>query len=558
MASNPSGLPNYAPTPIRLFPMTDFTGGLNIKADAFQLGPNESPDMLDMTVQVGGGFVQRQVVQPWGDLGSGARIRKVWAYQTPSVNQVIVQYLDSSGKSNVKASSTGGTSWTVVSAAEPNASPLKFHAVVFNNNFYWVRGSLNVPGRWNGTTATGLGQSWNETIGTEGLADGNMPMARYVVVHQQRVWVAYTTEGGADFPCRLRWSHAGSAEDWRQEDYIDIDVGRDGDVITGIVEFNDKLYVFKNSSISVVTGYSTSNFAVTTISQRIGAVSQEAICVTDVGLFNFSWPYGVYLDRGTGPYPIFDKLWPLTHDGSFIPAAYRSEITMGWVNNNLWCSVPYNGSSYNTRTYVYNPWIYKNRYLRFLQGPWYPYGLGISAFAESAPATGPTLWLAAQANGRYVGTLENDGNTDNWGGGSTNISSYFRTRWVDLGSPSVIKRWRHPDIACRAPGQQAILVEVRKDYDPSTVYKTYQLNVGTTPMGMLWDDGSGVVGGKWDDGTGAVGGKWSSISTAQEVIIRGQSMGSSAAIQMSFYAPSGQFWGVDAVSLKYVTKRIRG
>lgn len=536
---------SYAPTPIKLAAYRDFSGGLNLRSDAFQLLPNESPDLLDVVVGDTGGFVQRLAVQPFGSAGVGGTITNVWAFGTPSVNQVVV-----AGNGHLYKGT--GAAWTSIVAYTP---PQKPRAAVFNNNLYIVGGAV-APIRWTGTAATNLTQSWNETIGGEGAADGNMPEARYICSHMGRVFIAYTTESGTDFPCRIRWSHTNFAEDWRQEDYIDIDVGRDGDVITGIVEFRDRLYIFKNSSISILTGYSTTNFAVTTISQDIGAVSQEAICVTDVGLFNFSWPQGVYLDRGNGPYPIFTKLFPLIRD-DLIDAAHRSSICMGWVNQNLWCSIPYqSGGTYNTRTLVYNPWIYKNRYLRFLQGPWYMYSLAAGAYATLTQSSGPTLYLAAQANGQYVGELEQEASTDNWGGGSVNIASYFKTSWVDIGSPSIVKRWRHADFAMRAANTGTVLVEVRRDYDPSTVYKTFQITPTVTNLGLEWDDGTNTFG-KWDDGTGTYG-KWADNPVTAEAIVRGSSMGSARAVQLAFYAPAGQTWGVDSIGFKYIPKRLRG
>jgi hypothetical protein len=543
--------PRYGPSPIRLFPMSEFTGGWNLRADAFQLGPTESPDLLDVTVEIGGGFVQRQVVQPYATAAAGP-IQNLWSFSTPSTQQVLAQY-SVSGTSYLAW--TTGSTWTQVATLNPSQ---KARAAVLNNVMYVVSGAAAVI-RWDGTTATALNQNWNETIGGEGASDLNMPMARLACAHAGRMFVAYTTESGTEHPSRLRWSHIGCPEDWRQEDYIDIDVGRDGDFITALVEFRDRLYIFKNNSISILSGYSTTNFAVTTISQDIGAVSQEAVCTTDVGLFNFSWPQGVYLDRGTGPYPIFDRIFPLIRD-AWIPSAYRQNICMGWVNQNLWCSIPYgSGATYNTRTLVYNPWIFKNRYLRFLQGPWYPYSMGIGAFARVMQPSGPTMYLAAKANDVHVGQLEQNGFQDNWGSGATNISSYFRTRWIDIGSPSVVKRWRPPDIALRNPGSGKVLVEVRKDYNPSVVHNVFQVGTPSSGVtGMLWDDGSGTVGGKWDDGTGTVGGQWSDLPVSSEVIAQGASMGPARAVQLSFYAPTGQYWGVDALSFKYIPKRIHG
>lgn len=672
MAGNIPRIPSYPPTPIRLAPLRDFTGGLNLRADAFQLDPNESPDMMDVSVEIGGGFVQRLAVQPYisgtgGWLGTegGHPVADppiaLWSYQSPSVSQVIVSTVDGMFYST-------GTGWTQIGSNYTTSftGSLKPRSAVFQDNFYTVFGSIKQPTRWNGTTVATLSQAWNETVGTEGSQDGNMPEARYICSHMSRIFVAYTTESGTDYPNRIRWSHAGFAEDWRQEDYIDIDVGRDGDFITGICEFKDRLYIFKNNSISILSGYGVQNFQVLPYAQDMGAVSQEALLVTEVGLFFFSWPQGVYLDKGNGPYPIFDKLYPLVRDG-WIPSAFRSQIAMGWINKNLWVSVPYGGSSVNARTYVYNPWIWKNRYLRFLQGPWYPYSIPASAFATVEQLSGSTMYLAAHPTEGFVGMLEQNASIDSWGNNDSriftnNIPSYYKTSWQDLGQVSVIKRWRHPDIVMRAEGGSQILVEVRKDYDPATIYKTFQIAPVVPTLGLEWDAGAPVpsvttvgtagttsysyvvtalvgtleaeksqeitittgnavlsatnynqiswgalanassynvygrtagaekllgntsgtsfndqggalgtqnppassqVGGMWDDGSGTLGEKWSVLDIAAEAVARGGSMGTARAVQLAFYAPvavdgTGQQWGVDAVSLKYIPKRVRG
>src|SRR4249920_2646158 len=45
--------------------MTDFTGGLNLRRNQFQLGETESPDMLNVDIDPRGGFYTRQGWQRW-------------------------------------------------------------------------------------------------------------------------------------------------------------------------------------------------------------------------------------------------------------------------------------------------------------------------------------------------------------------------------------------------------------------------------------------------------------------------------------------------------------
>lgn len=182
-----AGPPKFAPTPIRLFPTSNFTGGLNLRADAFQLAENESPDMVDVTVEIGGGFVQRQVVQPYA-AALANNVTNFWAYTTPTISQVVAH------EGTELQYSTGG-SWTNIAAFSPTTKP---RALTFNNTLYVVGGAV-APVAWNGTTARTMGATFNETIGGEGAADGNMPQARLICSHMGRVFLGYTTESGTDF-----------------------------------------------------------------------------------------------------------------------------------------------------------------------------------------------------------------------------------------------------------------------------------------------------------------------------------------------------------------------
>lgn len=541
-------VPSYPPSPIRVETVADFTGGLNTRANAFQLGQNETPDCLDVDLQIGGGFVQRKVVTAFASANPAVAPMNMWAYTTLSSSAVVIQGTDG------KLYTSSGSTWSTVSATVRTIC----QAAEFNGYLYIMDGTNAAIG-WDGTTAHTEGVTFNEVIGTEGAHDGNVPLAKLCTAHMGRLFIAYTTESAVAFPNRIRWSHAGFPEDWRQEDFIDIDVGRDGDFITNMVEFREKLYIFKNNSTYELAGYGPATFQVIPIAQDIGCVGPLAATVTDVGLFTFSWPNGVYLDKGTGPYPIFDKIYPTIRDG-FIPSQYRAKIALGYVNRNLWVGVPWGSSTTNARTLIYDPWIWKNRYMRFLQGPWYPYSLPISCFATLDPPASNAIFLGGHATQAGVGQLEQTGSSDVWGSGITStLNSYYKTNWYDMGQEGVFKRWRHPDFVIRTDSVANIQIDVRRDYDPDTVYKTYFVQQ-TSPFsgGLIWDTSSHTTGGKWDDGTGTAGADWNDPASTGETIVSGQSMGVARAVQLTFTGPSGIAWGLDALTLKWITKRLRG
>lgn len=471
-------VPSFPPTPVRLQTLSNFTGGLNTRGNAFQLAPNETPDCLDVDLQIGGGFLQRKVVVPYGTGTPSVAFQNMWTYATLASQQAIGEGTDG------KLYASDGTNWAATGGGGATARQFAT-AAEFNGDLYVTDGTIGQC-RWDGSTATTLGVAWSETIGTEGAHDGNAPVASLICAHLGRMFVAGTVESSVAYPNRIRWSHAGFPENWRQEDFIDIDVGRDGDQITAITEFRERLYIFKNDSTYELSGYGPSTFQVVPIAQDIGCVGPLALCLSDVGLFTFSWPQGVYLDKGTGPYPIFAKIQPMIRDG-FIPAAYRHKIALGYVNQNVWCAIPWQDSTVNARVLVYDPWIWVHRYMRFLEGPWYPYSLGISAFCTLESPSG-YQFLAANSAAARVGQLEQVGNSDNWGGGTTgSVNAYYRTDWFDMGQEAVFKRWRHPEVVMRAGTTAPVTVDVYRDYDPDTVYSSWPIQAAAADAdGLVW------------------------------------------------------------------------
>ena len=52
--------------------LQDFTGGLNYRADAYQLADNESPDLLNVDLDPRGGFSQRNGIKDFNNTAIGS------------------------------------------------------------------------------------------------------------------------------------------------------------------------------------------------------------------------------------------------------------------------------------------------------------------------------------------------------------------------------------------------------------------------------------------------------------------------------------------------------
>ena len=191
----------------------------------------------------------------------------------------------------------------------------------WSTNLYISVGEVETSGsglsmtRWDGATGTALGKAYTNDYAAP--TGGNMPIARYITAWSERFWLGCTYDGasGALEPSRIRWSHPGRAEDYAEGDYID--VGQQGDVITGIAPMRDMLLVFKRSSTYALLGSGASNFRVVEVSGTIGCTgewsrdNQGSIVFWDgtIGLCRFD---------GKSVVNLFDPLLGFLHPG---PAA---------------------------------------------------------------------------------------------------------------------------------------------------------------------------------------------------------------------------------------------
>ena len=401
MASAPQPARGYpAATPIQIEAHTDFTGGLNLRASPFELAPNESPDMNNVDIDPLGGFGQRTGVIALNKRSLINAPTAMWSYfTTGGTQQLMVQSSTSTANqlAYTAGAVTAGAEFTYVTP-DANACTGKMRAATFKDKCFIQRNAEQVPISWNGSAATALGVSFNDTLGTGADAHTNMPQAKVIAVHMGYVWVANTKESGTNYKSRLRWSHANYPNDWRTADYIDIDIGHDGDEITALVPFGDRLLVFKNNSIHAVYGWDYSSFSVQPVSQTVGCPSQDAVVSTEFGVYFFSWPDGVMCYTGAGIDWCFRRLQPLITNGTITSTSTAiGNITLGYVNRRVWLGLPTSSSSTPNVTYVLDPMLasrVKNHRNKWTEGGWMKYSFGVGPMEIYDPPGTGTMMLA--------------------------------------------------------------------------------------------------------------------------------------------------------------------
>lgn len=433
-------------------------------------------------------------------------------FQTTTLSQLVA-----STSAGLWWSTVGTNQWTLLGATTPTS------AVQFKDKLYVTHHGAGWS--WDGATLTNLATGFNDSLTAP--VGTFLPTAKYIAAFQGSVWVANTKESGTVFANRVRFSHPNQPGDWRSFDFFDVDTGLDGDAITGLVPFGDRLLIFKRRSVYAVSGTGPDDFQVYPITQEVGAIDQRAIVNTDVGVFFFSWPEGVFLYDGDTVRRQSERIQPIIDQGN-VPASAQGLIRLGWSNRRLWVSVPWRENAVdaaptvNTRTYVLDPSLSK-------QGSWTVYGFGVGTmevltmasnlqFIGASPGQGFLLLLEDPTVDVPYDTLTT--------GQRRAVTAYYRTRWIDLGQPAIKKRWKRPDFVVHSLNAQAELpVQLYTDYDPIAIKKRFGLATSQDASVMLWGD---VWGETWDlDGQ----------RSERSEVLRGASLGQARAVQLKINGP---------------------
>lgn len=411
----------------------------------------------------------------------------------------------------------------------------------FKDDFYLVSAPYQTL-KWSNGTFVAMGETYNDNLAAP--TGTSLPKSKYIATFQGSVFIASTVEGGVSFPNRVRWSHPNQPGDWRSFDYADIDTGLDGDYITGMVALEDRLVVFKQNSMHVFTGTNPENFQQYPISRTVGAVDQRAIVNTDLGIYFFNWPQGVFLYNGKGLEWKFERLHPLITDG-YIQPNLTAKIRLGWSGRRLWVSVPWRNVdasgaatvTKNTRVYILDPTLSK-------EGSWTAYDLSVGPMLLIQLANKTRVLIGGVPDVPHVWELE-DPTAQRWGfdvddtvtpGTMVQMSSYYMTKWFDLGNHGIKKRWKSPDFVFRKValpvGHQ---VDVYRDYDASSPYRTFSAD--TTLSGPA---------------------DWNTAMRSE--VVKGRQLGTARAVSLKISGPSMplQHWGLNAIALKFIPKPARG
>lgn len=530
--------------------LEDFTGGLNFRADQFRLAPNESPELLDVDIDPRGGLKVRRGITPvdtsypdmplldggtfWIDASRNAGRPEPPTQLFAFANSAGVQQIIS--RNGVGMSRSTGGNFSSMSVG------VDATAVVSCRNFndlLYIQDGVSAPRRWDGSTATTLGTAWANSIAAP--TGGNMPIAKHVTSHLGRVWVANTTEAATAFPNRVRWSHPNRGEDYRQSDFIDVDIGVDGDQITAIVPFRGHLLVFKRRSLYAIFGTSEDDFRVVQLSSTAGCPDSRAVAASERRIYFWSWPDGLYFYDGSNLGYLFDRLRPCILDGRVNPA--NGHVALGYAEGRLYVGAPFGAAPART-TFVYDETASN-------LGAWTRYSLEATSFLHRRLADGTTQTLASLRNLVCVYRINVDSLAgDDFGaGGIFAIPAVYRTAWIDGGMAPANKKFGRPWVVGNSTTAVQMTVYAYKNFDGFNYDPDRLLDF------TLVDKAAGAAA--WGAGTWGAG-SWG-LATASYEVESLLSVGAAKAVQFRFAAPRSTVadWAINSIVIPFIPKTVK-
>ncbi len=547
----------------------DFRGGLNLRADQFNIAHNESPALLNVEVDPRGGVRRRDAVAKVNATALDNEIISLMSHYEAGQNQVLVATNDpatTNSKLHWNDDAVGDFEGTVsfggVDVEFDTTQPPR--SVTFNGYTYIVNGKLLAS---TGHT-TYAGVQWNGTNADTELAvpdldgsPGHFPCARYTTTWAEFVWVAYTLEGADTHKNRVRFSAVNDAENWTATDYIDIDIGEDGDHITAIIPDADRLLVFKQNSIYAIYGFSRDSFEVRNLTRTAGCREGTQPVAATAGVFFWYAEEGIYIVSYDNVAWVFERIKPaMTYDVGQPALSLDTPPSMMWFDERLWVSVDYqsddniSGSSQNNRrnVFVWDPSLGPT-------GSWTRHDINARSLLGYRPSGDTHLGIAVTSNITTVASfdriskLDQNYDYDDYVGAPVDeINSFYHTGWFVGNRPTFPKRWGKTRTVVLSDNNCVIVMYVYKDYDPSTALVGYSKTLTGLGTPALWD----AETSEWDDtewqpeGTSDryAFGRWPTIGTAQAISLR---------FQVSPIPATRGKWGITSIIGMYRTRRLR-
>lgn len=565
----------------RLQPLSlrDFTGGLNVRDNSFQLGDNESPAMLNVLVDSRVGFATRGGWVRWTPTDDAAII--TWDPR----NAVLHQYHDETFAVYV---ANDGIVYRTDVSGNLDATPITCFATdhladftAWGDTMYIATGAGHPSWKHTDSTATSMTMAgngtWNDLYTTPGFPGNVMPSAELVEAHAGYLFVADVSDDSLTpgtfqrHPNRIRWSHPDSPEDWATDDFLDIETG--GSRIRALQSFQDHLLIFKDSTVWALYGYDLESWQLVQVSNKSGCESPTAVTSSETSCYYYS-PNGrsaIYeITSGNRPTSITEPIRQVMSEATLCECVW-----LNWASNRLFAQLPWKfddapataasmddrrgrsggTTDESTTTFIFDPAIG--------DGAWEAHAPAFGSLRTVIESPGDKTPIAVHMGDGPERCLLRLGALGSAAidfikadGSPSPFDVFYTTNWKDGGAEELRKSWRRPRFIINNPEADFELrVDAFRNYDPAAPYRSWVVGIDSFGRTYWRDLGAAAPEGDgfdWDDGS-----LWEGESKGSR-IVRGGPLGVARSIQLRFTptpASLGRAWGVDAVTLKFIQRR---
>lgn len=252
----------------QFFSQDSFSGGINTAAPSDRLSDTECVDIQNFEYDSEDQLVSRSGVTKFlASASYSGRITSIHYYENDAGN-VHVLYTNAD---KLYATDNVGSAPTDITGA-----------LTFPSDTFWQWRNFN--GLAIGVNKATSGTNPVKVSGagpTAAALAGTPPKAKYIEIWNNRVWLV-----GASEPNTIYGSALGDPEDWTTAGAagtVVIDISKnDGDRITGIIAFRERLFIFKRTKIFVISATAApvtdpDNLRVDIFTNNIGCVSAYSI-----------------------------------------------------------------------------------------------------------------------------------------------------------------------------------------------------------------------------------------------------------------------------------------
>lgn len=562
----------------------DFTGGVNYRADQFQLAKNESPFILNMEVDPRGGVFSRAgykkkhtnaVVTPsttWNPKG-------MYNYEYPSSPRIMLTTgYESVGPVDGRIYQSTGSNFTTIDGAASIPVNVKSSngagMTQWEDTMYFALGrDATQMVKWTvgdtyATALTASAPTW-QPYDTGG--SGYMPRAELVISHANKLFVANTYENGTAYPNRIRWSHENLPEAWYQQDYIDIISGGDG--IRGIQILDGQLVIFKPKAVYLLMGYDADSFQLVELTTVVGIDYPQQAVAGNNGVYFFDYPTGLYYISRNGIQSLFDRLKPIIETDR-VTASQLSGVSLSYINDRLWFSMPFDifdsGSNpnYVNCNFVFDPSIGSQGAFTLFQSASFDNttnseipGWGLVCGIDWKDSTEEAWHLMVMPDPAfpfvmYVDEYDNESDDIASGDDEGDIGTYYTTSWFYDDRYVQDKTFVKSLYVVKEVEQETqVRVDVYHDFNNLDVITSSTLALIPVSTGGLYGTATYSL-----DGSGGVYG----VQALRQGIQVGGRLKTAKAVQLQFVGPTGDLtntpgraWGLNSIAFKYKRRKVR-